>query len=67
MKQTNRTITIVISPDGRTKVETYGYTGPACQNASKFIEEALGQKTAEQFKTPYFLNETNQHHLEINQ
>ena len=41
-----KTIEIVISPTGETKVETKGFSGGECRDASKFVEVALGQKTA---------------------
>ena len=43
-----KTIEIVISPSGETKVETKGFTGGECREASRFVEVALGQKIAEQ-------------------
>jgi len=43
-----KTIEIVISPTGETKVETKGFSGGECRDASKFVEVALGQKTGEQ-------------------
>jgi hypothetical protein len=61
----NQTITITVAPDGKTKVETHGFTGQSCKDASQFIETALGRKTAEQFKPEYFLDEnTNLQHKE---
>ena len=64
----SKTITITVAPDGKTKIETQGYTGQSCREASKFIENALGLKTAEQFKPEYFLEETlNLQHKEIAQ
>lgn len=41
-------IEITVSPKGETKVETKGFTGGSCREASKLIEQALGQKTHEQ-------------------
>ena len=40
-------IEIIVSPEGKTTVQTLGYTGPSCRDASKFIEQALGQRTSE--------------------
>ena len=40
-------IEITVSPDGETKVETRGFTGGECREASRFVEQALGRKTAE--------------------
>ena len=41
------TIEIVVEPDGSTSVETRGYTGPSCREASAFVERALGRTTGE--------------------
>ena len=42
-----RTIEILVSPKGETTVQTKGFAGPSCRDASKFIEQALGQQTSE--------------------
>ncbi|MGL4943769.1 MAG: DUF2997 domain-containing protein [Thermoguttaceae bacterium] len=56
-----KTITLIIAPDGTTKVETNGFDGQSCKDASTFIEHALGHTTAEQFKSEYFhANNINQ-------
>jgi hypothetical protein len=41
------TIEIIVSPTGQTTVQTKGFTGSSCRDASKFIEKALGQQTSE--------------------
>jgi hypothetical protein len=43
----NRTIEILVSPKGETAVTTKGFVGSSCRDASKFIEQALGQRTSE--------------------
>jgi hypothetical protein len=42
-----RIIEVTVSPRGETTVQTRGYTGGACREASRFIEQALGARTAE--------------------
>jgi hypothetical protein len=47
-----RIIELLISPTGETSIQTKGYAGSDCQEASKFLEQALGlvaddRKTAE--------------------
>lgn len=42
-----QTIEVIISPKGETKIETRGFTGSSCQQASHFLEQALGTKVAE--------------------
>ena len=43
----NKTIEIIVTTDGRTSVQTLGFSGPSCRDASKFVEEALGQQIAD--------------------
>ena len=43
----SKTIEITVGPKGDTTVQTKGFTGGECRDASKFVEQALGQKTGE--------------------
>ena len=52
----SRIIEVVVSPTGETTVQTKGYAGADCLQASRFLEQALGigttdSKTAEFFET----------------
>ncbi len=47
MTTTAKTIEITVSPTGQSSVQTKGFTGGECREASRFIEEALGQRTSE--------------------
>ena len=40
-------IEITVSPTGQTSVQTKGFVGGECRDASRFIEEALGQRVSE--------------------
>lgn len=40
-------IEITVTLRGETTVQTKGFTGSECKDASRFVEVALGQKTAE--------------------
>ena len=42
-----KTIEITVGPRGETKVETKGFTGGECRDASRFVEQAMGVTTAE--------------------
>jgi hypothetical protein len=37
-----KTIEIIVSPAGETRLETKGFTGVACKEASRSLEQALG-------------------------
>ena len=43
----SKTIEIIVAPNGQTRVETKGFAGAECRQASEFIERALGQRTGE--------------------
>ena len=49
-----KTIEITISPRGETKVETKGFRGGECREASRFVEQALGQRTAETLTAEFY-------------
>jgi Protein of unknown function (DUF2997) len=42
-----KTIKITVSPAGQTRVETTGFSGGECREASRFVEQALGTRSAE--------------------
>ena len=50
----SKIIEITVAPDGTTKVETSGFVGAECRNASQFIEKALGSSVNEQLKTEFY-------------
>lgn len=49
----SKTIEIIVSPKGETTVTTRGFTGSSCQEASKFIEQALGQRSNERLTAEF--------------
>jgi hypothetical protein len=49
----NQTIEITITAKGETSVQTKGFAGSSCRDASKFIEHALGQRTGEQLTAEF--------------
>ena len=51
MKQT---IEIIVTPQGETNVQTFGFTGPSCRDASKFLEQALGKCVGEQRTAEFY-------------
>ncbi|REJ88280.1 MAG: DUF2997 domain-containing protein [Planctomycetota bacterium] len=55
-----KTIEIIISPGGESRVETKGFSGNECRQASRFLEEALG-KTQSETLTAEFHQSHNQH------
>jgi hypothetical protein len=49
----SRVIEVLVSPQGEATVQTKGYAGPDCLQASRFLEQALGVVTADR-KTAEF-------------
>jgi len=45
---TTKTIEIIVDSTGRARVETQGFAGASCRDASRFVEQALGDRTGEQ-------------------
>ena len=56
----NKTIEIVVAPNGQTRVETKGFSGSECRLASEFIEQALGQRQHEQLKAEFHQTQSQQ-------
>ena len=52
-----RVIEVVVSPTGEATVQTKGYAGADCLQASKFLEQALGVVAADN-KTAEFYQQT---------
>ena len=46
-------IEVIISPTGETQLETKGFTGASCRDASRALEQALGTTTREQLTADY--------------
>jgi hypothetical protein len=47
-------IRVIVSPRGETRVETKGFAGGECREASRFVEQALGQPVGEQLTTEFY-------------
>ena len=60
-----QTIEIIVAPNGQSKVQTKGFTGSSCRQASQFIEQALGQQTTEQLTVEFYqqVSQSQTHHL----
>ena len=53
-------IEIIVSPEGRTTVQTKGFHGSSCREASRFIERAIGNPTEEKLTTEFYQAESVQ-------
>ena len=62
----NKLIEIVVSPQGDARLETKGFAGQECREASKFVEEALGQQAGEQLTAEFHHTATHSIHQQHN-
>jgi len=62
-----QTIEIVVAPDGQAHVETKGFTGRSCQDASRFVEQALGKCLKESLTTEFYVTAEAQASLQQQQ
>lgn len=49
-------IEVIVLPNGETKAETKGFAGGTCRDASRFLEQALGQQMSEQLTAEFHTN-----------
>ena len=54
-------IDLIVSPQGECRLETTGFTGGSCKEASRFLEHALGAVSSEQLTSEYFESQPNLH------
>jgi hypothetical protein len=50
----NPIIEVIVLPTGEARIETKGFAGPTCQEASRFLETALGTRGQEHLTAEYF-------------
>ncbi|WP_417849447.1 DUF2997 domain-containing protein [Thalassoglobus sp.] len=64
MSSFGKTIEITVLPNGQTNVETKGFVGAECRQASQFIEKALGQQTDEVLKAEFHQTASSQDQIQ---
>jgi len=57
-------IEIIVQPDGQTRVETKGFAGSGCRDASRFIEQALGKSTGEKLTAEFHQTQSARQHFQ---
>ena len=48
-----RTIEVIVDPQGGIQIEAVNFRGPDCEQATRFLEEALGTVTNKRKKPEY--------------
>jgi hypothetical protein len=46
-------IEFIVSPQGRSRIETKGFSGPSCRDASRELQNALGCRSSERMTNEY--------------
>ena len=59
-----RVIEVTVSPQGEVAVQTKGYSGSDCQQASRFLEHALGVTTTDRKTAEYYQPATIEQHVQ---
>ena len=57
----SKQIEIIVAPDGSSRVETKGFAGGECREASRFLERALGKQVDETLTAEFYESGLNQH------
>ena len=60
MSSQAKTIEITVTSDGQSTVQTRGFVGAGCREASRFVEEALGKRTGERLTAEFHQTTTQQ-------
>ena len=60
----SRVIEVTVSPQGATTIQTKGYAGGDCLQASKFLEHALGVASAEHKTAEFYEPAVEQQHVQ---
>lgn len=50
---TQKSIEVIVHPDGSLRIEALGFAGADCEKATAFLEKALGAQRARQRKSEY--------------
>jgi hypothetical protein len=58
-----RIIEVIVSPQGESTVQTKGFAGADCVQASRFLEQALGVRVSDRKTEEFFTVESIQHRL----
>jgi Protein of unknown function (DUF2997) len=64
---TQKTIEVVVAPDGSIRIEAMGFQGADCEKATAFLEIALGVTGRKTKKADYFIRNTQRQEQKVGQ
>jgi hypothetical protein len=53
-----KTIEIIVTREGKTSVQTKGFNGASCREASRLIEQALGKVAEDKLAAEFYQTES---------
>jgi hypothetical protein len=53
-----KTVEIIVTKEGQTSVQTKGFSGDSCREASQFIEQALGKVAEDKLTAEFYQTES---------
>lgn len=59
-----RIIEVTVSPTGETSIQTRGFAGGECLQASKFLEQALGVVASDHKTTEFYQGQESQQQIQ---
>ena len=57
-------IEVTVSPSGEVTVQTKGFSGDECLQASRFLEQALGVTSADHKTAEFYQATAERHHVQ---
>ena len=57
MSNARKTIEIIVTSSGETSVQTKGFAGESCRDATRYLERALGEVATEQLTPEFYLTQ----------
>ena len=64
---TKKIVRVIVGPKGETRVETKGFSGGECREASRFIEQALGRPAGEQLTAEFYQTQSTEQQIRQSQ
>jgi hypothetical protein len=55
-----KVIEVIVSPSGETRVETKGFAGEECREASALLESALGKRSSESVTAEFYASQNTE-------
>ena len=58
-----KTIEVIITPTGETKIETKGFSGSECKQASQFLGQNVGEQHTPEYHQIHSVQQSNEQQI----